>query len=802
LFYNLKIKLLIMFIDQEWKKEEKKIKGITDEIKADHNVFYKNNYVIGGLFIFFALIIFIYIYIVKFSGPSLSVNENDQNQEIGATSTVQGLPSDDNANGNGNDYFGTSTDNVKAEDIGFADFYKAAQNDFKPNIESYSLPINTKTDVSNYYDISRKLNLDSNIEDFNNYGFAILENQYSKEADNFFDLYRLLIKKEIPLVITSDFLIYYYQNVFKSVFKEIEKNAFYDNLWSINKKLYDIALARYKRKSSAVGLANDPVLEGQRLETVYFAVALKLLMPDLEQINRKDNFIDEVKFSRQEADNYYFDIPENLQNQINQEINLIKLASAEFKSPVLLYPVDYKVFKVPDDYQSNAKLNNFYLGMKWLNSSFPLYYKSSECQDCLLDYDDWIINLAAASYITKDLQDNQDIKNQWAIIYKFVSFFSGLRHDLTYLHHAQAMDEIFGENYEIEKVFSSDNENREADLSNIQKKLASFKFSDIEGGFNRTADSLEPDLGMRLLQKPYWPNDFILKELVGPEMTPFIMPEGRNTYSTLCKSKGDVYYRCGGMGLDIINMLEPEIVKSDYFEENSNYIHYDFRINKLHEQISGFNRYTWNNNVYWIILDLNKILLTYNNESLPIFFQQDLWKQEKDINTALGSWVNLHLAEDITLNYYENKASNLGFYSQCNLNSYIEPNIALVNELISRNEMLMRMLAILKVTNKTNAASIELKDLNDKLKKTLLIIEKELSGGTIDNEDCKFINDFASHLIIETSPSKKFSILFEEKVSSESIEGLKLLAIIYNNSGKKIIAVGPLFNYSEKIINN
>jgi len=788
-----------MFIDQEWKKEEKKFKGISDKATVDNKAFYKSAYVIGGLFIFFAFIIFLYV--TKFS-PSLGPdNGNEDNSEKFATGTAQGLPSDNNINGNGDDYFGTSTHNIKAEDIGFADFYKVAKNDFKPNIKSYSLPINIKADVSNYYDISRKLNLDSSIEDFNNYGFVILENQYSEEADNFFDLYRLLINKDMPLVITSDFLIYYYQNVFKSAFKEIEKNAFYDNLWGINKKLYDIALTRYKRRSSSAGLANDPVLEGQRLETVYFAIALKLLMPDLEQINLKDNFIDEARFSRQEADNYYFDIPENLLNQINQEINLIKSASAEFKSPVLLYPVDYKAFKVPDDYKSNAKLNNFYLGMKWLNSFFPLYYKNSECPDCLLDYNDWIINLAAGSYITKDLQDNQDIKNQWAIIYKFVSFFSGLRHDLTYLHHAQAMDEIFGDNYEIEKIFSPENENRQADLLNIQKKLASFKFSDIEGGSKGAADSLEPGSGMRLLQKPYWPNDFILKELIGSEMTPLITPKGRNTYSTLCKSKGGIYYRCGGVGFDIINMLEPGIVNNDYFEDNSNYIHYDFRINKLHEQISEFDKYTWNNNVYWITLDLNKILLTYNNESLPVFIKHDLWKQEKDINTALGSWVNLHLAQDITLNYYENKASNLGSYSQCNLNNYIEPNLALVNELISRNEMLMRMLAVLGVTNKTNAASIELKDLNDKLKKTLLIIEKELSGGTIDNEDCKFINDFVSHLVIEKSASKEFSILFEEKVSSESIKGLKLLAIIYNNSGKKILAVGPLFNYSETITN-
>ena len=40
-----------------------------------------------------------------------------------------------------------------------------------------------------------------------------------------------LIKNEIPIILSSDFIIYYYQNVLKNTYKDIQKNAFYENVW-------------------------------------------------------------------------------------------------------------------------------------------------------------------------------------------------------------------------------------------------------------------------------------------------------------------------------------------------------------------------------------------------------------------------------------------------------------------------------------------------------------------------------------------------------------------------------------------
>ena len=141
--------------------------------------------------------------------------------------------------------------------MNFGSLYKKPTEIFEATIKQFSLPINIKSDVVNYYDVSRKINLESKIEELNNNAFAVLDPQLDSEKSDFFKMYRDLIQKEVPLFISSDFIRYYNQNVLKEVYKEIEKSVFYENLWDICKKLYNISLARYQNHLEEVGLLNS-----------------------------------------------------------------------------------------------------------------------------------------------------------------------------------------------------------------------------------------------------------------------------------------------------------------------------------------------------------------------------------------------------------------------------------------------------------------------------------------------------------------------------------------------------------------
>lgn len=757
----------------------------------------------SNIFVLLGVIIIIFL-VFALAYITLSDKSNNKAQvvlqkNIATTSTGK-LPSDISTNQPDEYALGTSTDVLIAENVSFGYFYKKPENNREATKQKYELPLNIKTDVKNYYDASRKINLDKYLDDLNTYGFAVLENQSEITDKDFYSAYHDLANKELPLAITDDFIFYYYQNVFKDVYKEIEKNVFYEHVWRLNKALYDIALTRYKNSEELMGADNNPVLEGQRQQLAYLAMALKLLMPTKEQVSEDVTFSNSNKFTPQEADKYGFVIPDFLRTDIEREYKLISFANKTEKSPIMLYPLDYSKFSIPGNYLANAKLSNFYVTLTWLKNVFPLYYKNSVCEDCLLDKDDWVINMYAGARLARDLNDNQDLKNQWAIIYKFISFFSGLRQDMTYLNYHDNLQKLFGKNYNLEKIFSLDNDGRDNDLQKIQDNLAELQYSRIEGGIDRGDIKNRPFIGMRLLQEDFWPNDYIFKELSNDSIKAKFTKITDNTRKTACSDKKGGVYRCSGFGYDVLSLIKPIDINSEYYYGNIDYVGYTERLAGLRREIEYFNQNTWNNNVYWLTLDILKKILENTSQNKAVYAESSKWNQERSYQTALGAWVNLHLDEDTLVPYAEQETNvhGLGLYNRsCNLNNYIELDVEFIDELIARNVMMIKMLSILKVDKDTNAASLRLKDLNSDLQKLSAVAEKLIKNQAIDDDDCRMLDDFARRNVVDKLASKSFSINSTEKASVQSVEKIKILAMIYNRGNEKILVFGPMFAYKE-----
>jgi len=593
---------------------------------------------------------------------------------------------------------------IKAEDIMFGHFYKESKDNFVPSLSSYDLPINVKSEAENYFDISRKIDLSDHIEELNENGFKIIKNPFSNKND-FFSIYNQLLDKEIPVVITKDFLMYYYQNNLKNIFDEIERNTFYKNVWDIYRDLFSVASARYEKRLARLGISKDPVLEAERLETAYLAIVLKLLTPNKSQVVEHKSLNDNSKFSKAESIYFDFALPDYLKSDVERELRYIREMRQLEMSPVFLYPRDYKTFNVPSGYSADAKLHNFYLATKWLNSEFPLYFRSDDCPKCLLDKNDWLINMASASLLSKDMNDSQVNKNKWAIIYKFLSYFSGLRQDLTYLEYDEAMREIYGKGYVIENIFSNKNFS-DVDIYKIQAKIAENDFSEIEGSYSREEDGDKPKIGMRILQEPFWPNSYILDRLAEQSMKSTLSTKDRKEQLTLCDN-----YRCSGSALDIFNLANPLEMNAEFVRESS-YSVYDVEVRKLREYMNGFNDFTWNTNIYWSTLDTLNISLAEDRSRYPVFMIGDDWFNKKELNTSLGFWFNIHLPKD---NFSISSSGAVDFAMDrpvCDLPNYIEPGNSYLFENISRNNMLLEMMDVLNVSRDTNLAALDINDVN------------------------------------------------------------------------------------------
>jgi len=784
-----------MFIDKE---ENQNQESPNPEMGGSFFSLNRNIFILGGgLIVVFALSVGLMIYLAKSEKKPIEISQNQvaTTTELGsenATSTLWiGLPADSSSDNSDNGVI--ILGGIKGERLAFGNYYKEITEDANYNFLDYSLPMNVKIDVINYYDVSRKISLDASVDALNENGFVLIDNPFATEANNFYSIYDLLSEKQIPAFVTSDFILYYQQNIFKKVFKEIEANVFYDNLWSLNYKMYKIAKARYERILAETGVTNDPILEGARTELVYFAVALKLLEPKEEQISEETALNSGNVFTPTEANKFGINFPTYLEGQIAKEYNLINTAKVIAKSPVFLYERDYKDFQIPEEYQNNARLNNFYLASKWANSLFPLYYNGDLCPDCLLDRDDWRVNMITASLITKDLSENQDIKNQWAVIYKILSFFTGLRGDLNYLYYEEKLKDLFGEEMDIENIFSLENIERENNFSALQKELIKIKFLEIEGALSRNNPNDLSKIGLKVLADPYWPDKYIFKKLNSPNSGEYFGEE--KISSTVCKDSKE---RCKGIGLDIINIISP-INDNEYFEINSDYSNYNNQVNFLKYQLNNFTVYNWHNNNFWVNFDISKKYLNYNNK-MPIFMQSDIWR-EKNVNTALGAWVNLQLPMD-KFSYYIKRSERLGDYAQYNEYNYVEPNLKLVQELRANTIMLLDMLIALGITGDTNSVSTDLQDLEERLRGLEGVITKELNGEEFDGSDQKTIESFVKQFSVTKESLKELAILFEGEKNNykitEDISGVKLAIIVYLKGDKKVFALGPVFNYQEK----
>lgn len=749
---------------------------------------------LGALIVIIALVLFVAFRYYSKQTKEVKVDEENKEENTDQLSPLI-LPIFEYPDLNSVSDLATSTD-LLIEYLAFSSFYNQQDSDVRPGFEKYNLPLNTKIDIINYHDTARKLNLDPLIEDINEYGFALLDNPWKNEVTDFYSAYAKLREEQIPLFISSDFLIYYHQNIMKKTFKDVEENIFYYNVWDINKDLYDRAKARYEARLSEVGEVNDPLLEASRLATVFFAVSLELLKPLPNQIAPIGVQLNQDRFSVSEANRFAFNVPSNLKDDVEAELLLIREAKKKTKSPVLLYNRDYSNFVVPSDYSRHAKLNNFYLASKWLNSVFPLYYQEDNCASCLLDREDWRINFITSLLIAEDFDSLPQIKNRWARIYKVLSFFKGLKDNLDYINYRDASLAVLGADYDIESVFKGDNASIDEVLLKLSQEISKYDFLEIQGGPSKVDLKEKVKIGFKVLSDPYSPDDYLLSRLVNPAVGDYSggAVTGDNNI-TACTQK-NIIKRCSGISYDIINLIYP-LNDNPYFIENSSYNYYERESARLSQEMKA--SITNHASGYWSSLVLIKEFLGFDRETMPAFAASSKW-EEKSLKTASAAWANNYIPLEKFSITQSLGVRGLDDFSRWSESSYIEPNLALINELIASNEMVLETLVALKIETEIRQVIEDLRTTSVNLGRIRDIIIKEISGEEIDSLDFEFISDFVAALeIIEPVKDKSFNIKPPAFTKSliPNLNNFKFIIVVNQRDDQKFFSVGPVWNYSE-----
>lgn len=699
--------------------------------------------------------------------------------------------SEDDPNGN---------NSLKSETLAFGSFYKSFYEPFDQKIKTIDLPLNVKSDVSNYYVLARKINIDSAVSSLNKNGFAIIDNPFTKDSQSFFGVYNQLSQRGLPMLVTSDFLLYYYQNSLKNIYKDIESSYFYDNLWKVNKQMFEAAYNRFQDRQRKLGSRTDSLLEAERLEASYFATSLVLLSPKPTQINDNEDLNDTRKFKPSEVQKYEFVVPAYFTEDVAREVSLIQEGKKTIKSPLLLYTRNYTDFKVPDEYANSAKLRNFYLASRWQSTLFPLNFKDEDCPDCLLDKDDWTINQTAAFLMSEDMSANQSTKNEWAKVYKVMSFFSGLRSGLTYLHYQSVRQEVFP-GKSADDIFVSD---AFTNLVKLQSTLKSISFKPSEGAYDNENNQDKPLIGMRLLQTNYWPDQYIynhfIYDSVGAHNRSRNSVGKPNYYFTSCyDGKKGLVYRCQGIGFDVLGTVTAETPNNSFIKDNTDYNQYSDQRSKLNQEFLAYTQGEWYVNNFWTTLSIIKQFI---NEKIPrlTYRESASWK-DRQITSALVGLSSLQVSADEWQVNRSLPGKNLVTTSGDSKFHYIEAQSSLNDELVANTSMLLKALAELGVIEDTDA---QFKDLLDKLKTIRDITRQELKGEKLSDNNYQFIVDLVSQYSVSKQGSRSVSVQFNspDKTKSESIKQtigpLKLILVVYEENGQKVLVVGPVMSYKEE----
>lgn len=758
-------------------------------------------YIIGIILVVFLIATSIGVIIFIQLKPNTSapiVNTNDNANQIDG---LAGLPRSDDLSDQ-NRLTNTQLLALEKDKQFISSFWELTSLDYTPQTPNYSLPLsNVKEQVLNYRDFSRRVDIENTLPKLAQNGFVIINDPFNNKKADWETSYKTIRDNQLPILITSDSIIGLYQNTLGVIYKEIEQEIFYPSLWSLLQELRGEIKTRYEFRFKEFGIVDDLVTEANRLELAQISVALELLKPEKSQI--KEAIVpDSGFFTPTEAEFYKSEVPDYLQKEVAEEISLItKKSNIKQKSPIFLYQKDYSKFNIPPQYNTSEKLKNYYLAITWLNETlFPLWSTANDCADCLLDKQDHKINFVAALLLSTDLAKNQELKNQWANIYKSISFFKGLESNLTYLDYQRAVEESFESQATINDLFTADTDVVEERIAILQDKLNSYKFPVSLGGGKENRQ----EIGLRLLRNYHLLENKLFNTLIVPHTTiyqdksekvPTVVP------FTACYI-GQEINRCSPTALDLFSLLGNKQAENIIAQTKNNiFDNYQSNLNQFKQELQTFDANTWHDNAYMASLSsLQK--LSHSYEGYPTFMNTDAWKN-KSLNTSLGAWVDAHREINFEKTALRENSVLGSFFPY----GYIEPEIELYRELLANVEMIIDGFTNLRIISEQSKSYERLENLKITLQQIVNIVKKELDNQDLINDDYNFINGFNKHIRSFIGDIKKeniqnnytFKYLYQNTLLEESVNGLNYAIVIYPKiNGEIFFAIGPVFDYSEK----
>ncbi len=499
------------------------------------------------------------------------------------------------------------------------------------------------------------------------------------DAREFFEVYERNRYDFTPSFVSSDVALHAYHQVFDSILRVTETEAFSPTLVALDSGMLDASVDLYNQ------LAGSPWQEAARRNAAYFALPIAVLRPD-------------------------WPVPAALADLVEPDLAAVRAHATQ--SPSTIFPddprgEDWTQYTPRGHYTRSEDLTRYFQAMMWHGRRS---FSAEAGRDETVRRQELLLLHALAT--TKDIVaggGSYSAVELYRQIYEPTSFFVGETDGLNPLQALPALAQVYGDAPDLATLTD------DARLATLRTALAALRTEQIRD-LPSGGPVEDPENGIRFIGQRLVPDALVFTNLLDPKVPGRQLPKSLDLFAAMGSARAQVHLAAAG-----------DLVLPNYAAQ----------LDLMRADLASTPEATWNATLYYGWLNTFRPILQPAPVGAPRFTQNEAWT-DKQLATVLGSWAQL---KHDTLLYAKQVAVEAGFVLEPPRpdlpRGYVEPVPDVFARITTLSENTRAGLSSRGLLSEAGTA--QLAALSAMMTRLQAIAEAQLRGETVSDADHAYL---------------------------------------------------------------